>query len=268
MTLSSIRDYCTVAVLALALAGCAPAPSGKVTVAAAADLRFALEEVARDYRAQYSGSAIDIVYGSSGNFYTQIRNGAPFDVFLSADVDYPNRLVSDGLAKHDNVFIYGVGRLVLWVPENSPIDPREQGLKALEDPAIRHIAIANPQHAPYGKAAESALRGIGIYDRVAPKLVLGENIAQTFQFAQSGAADAAIVALSLVLAPNQPVHGRWAEIPQQGPARMFQAGVLLKESPAADSFRRYLMSAAGRATLKRYGFSMPDVLLWTTKPSR
>lgn len=264
MTLSSIRDYCTVAALALALAGCMSAPRQegpvKLTIAAAADLQFALDEAHRDYDMHNPGVALDIVYGSSGNFYQQIRNGAPFDLFLSADVDYPNDLVAAGVAARDSVFTYAMGRVVMWVPANSPVDPATQQFGALEDARVRHIAIADPAHAPYGRAAEAALKNAHVYGRVAPKLVLGENIAQTFQFVQSGAADAGIVALSLALAPNVKAQGRYWEIPTNLYPHLWQAGCILKRTPqpkAAAEFREFLTSGGGRAILERYGFSAP-----------
>ena len=152
---------------------------------------------------------MEIAYGSSGNFFAQIGNRAPFDVFLSADVEYPRRLVSAGIGPANSVFTYAVGRLVVWVPAGSPLDPAT----ALRDPRVKHVAIANPQHAPYGRAAQAALRSLGLYQSVEPKLVLGENIAQTLQFVESGAADAGIVALSLALAPPVRARGRYWEIP-------------------------------------------------------
>ncbi len=141
------------------------------------------------------------MFGSSGNFYAEIGNQAPFDVFLSADSEYPRRLIEAKLAIADSIFVYGVGHIVLWVPNASPLDLPRLQMRALEAASVKRVAIANPQHAPYGRAAQAAIKSAGVYDRIASKLVLGENIAQTFQFAQSGAADIGIVALSLALAP-------------------------------------------------------------------
>src|SRR5580658_1547519 len=177
-----------IATLFVLLAACGrPAPR-KLTVAAASDLQFALAEGARQFQQQHPEVELALNYGSSGNFYSQIRNGAPFDVYLSADVQYPRDLAKDGLVPADSVFLYANGKIVVWVPASSTLDPAT----ALRDPAVRRIAIANPQHAPYGRAAESALRSMGLYDTVQKKLVLGENISQTLQFVQSGAADAGI----------------------------------------------------------------------------
>ncbi len=235
------------------------AAAQKLTVAAAADLRFALDELASQFRAAHPGVDLAITYGSSGNFFAQIQNGAPFDVFLSADVDYPRRLVAAGLASKDSLFDYAVGRIVVWVPATSPLDPAALGIRLLEAASVRHIAIANPQHAPYGRAAESALRSLGAYDRVAPKLVLGENIGQAFEFVESGAAEAGIVALSLALAPAARGHGRYWEVPQEAYPKLEQGGVILSRAPAgAAQFRAFLLSAEARRTLQQYGFSVPQ----------
>lgn len=244
-----------------ACVGLAPAAGApKLTVAAAADLRFALDELAPQFRAAHRGVDLAITYGSSGNFFAQIQNGAPFDVFLSADVDYPRRLIAAGLANKDSLFVYGVGRIVVWVPAGSALDPAALGIRVLEAAAVRHIAIANPRHAPYGRAAEAALRALGVYDRVSPKLVLGENVAQAFEFVESGAAEAGIVALSLALAPAARGRGRYWEVPQDAYPKIEQGGLILSRAPAgpAAQFRSFLLSTAGRRILKEYGFSAPQ----------
>ncbi|MGA2275150.1 MAG: molybdate ABC transporter substrate-binding protein [Bryobacteraceae bacterium] len=245
-----------------ALAVCAgsarAADTQKLAIAAAADLRFALDELILQFRAAHPTVDLAVTYGSSGNFFAQIQNGAPFDVFLSADVDYPRRLIAAGLARKDSLFLYGVGRIVVWVPAGSAVDPAALGIHALEAAPVRHIAIANPQHAPYGRAAEAALRSLGVYDRLAPKLVLGENIAQAFEFVQSGAAEVGIVALSLVLAPAARGHGRYWEVPREAYPKIEQGGVILSRAPAgpAAQFRAFLLSADARRILQQYGFSM------------
>ena len=241
-------------VLALFSAACAPRqPAQKLTVAAAADLNFALPEIARQFRAAAPTVELQIAYGSSGNFFAQIGNGAPFDVFLSADVAYPRKLATAGIGAGNSVFTYAVGRLVVWVPATSPLDPAT----ALHEASVRHVAIANPQHAPYGRAAQAALRTLGFEESVQPKLVLGENIAQTLQFVESGAADVGIVALSLAVAPPVRARGRYWEIPLDAYPRMDQGGIVLKDSPAARDFRAFLLSTAGRRILKQYGFFVP-----------
>jgi molybdate transport system substrate-binding protein len=244
-----------------ALAASAPAADAqKLTIAAAADLRFALDELSPLFRAAHPGVELAITYGSSGNFFAQIQNGAPFDVFLSADVDYPRRLIAAGLAGKDSLFLYGVGRIVVWVPASSPLDPAALGIRTLDAPSVRHIAIANPQHAPYGRAAEAALRSLGVYDRVSPKLVLGENISQAFEFVESGAAEVGVVALSLALAPAARGHGRYWEVPADAYPKIEQGGVVLSRAPAgpAAQFRAFLLSADARRVLRQYGFSVPQ----------
>ena len=232
----------------------------RVNVAAASDLKFALDELVEAFGRTAPGIAVTVTYGSSGTFFSQISNGAPFDMFLSADVDYPKRLAEAGLAAKDSVFPYAVGRIVLWVPATSRL-PVERGLQVLVSPDLRKIAIANPRHAPYGRAAEAALRTFGVYDAVKDRLVLGENIAQTAQFVQSGNADAGIIALSLALAPALAREGRYFEVPLESYPRLEQGGVILARASAPEAARRlrdFILSADGRATLKRYGFFLPS----------
>ena len=236
-----------------------PAAAHTLTIAAAADLRFAMDDLLARYRAARPDTIVNVTYGSSGNFYAQLQNKAPFDLFLSADIGYPQKLVDAGLADQNSVFVYAVGRIVLWVPNDSKVDV-QKGWKALLDPKIRKVAIANPQHAPYGRAAQAALKANSLWDALQPKLVLGENIAQTAQFVQSGSADAGIIALSLALAPAVKNSGRYYLIPQDDYPRLEQAGVILKASKdpaAANEFRTFLTGADSRAVLKTYGFSIP-----------
>jgi molybdate transport system substrate-binding protein len=238
----------------------------QVTIAAAADLQFALDDLVGDFRrARHSGSGaanddIRIVYGSSGNFYAQIRNQAPFDLFLSADIEYPRSLVREGLAAPESLFEYAVGRIVVWAPADSPLDVAHLGMDALVAPSVRHVAIANPEHAPYGRAAAAAMKSLGVYDRVAGKLVLGENIAQTLQFVQSGAADVGIVALSLALGPSVRNQGKYWEVPLTAYPAIEQGGVILaraRGSRLALELRNYLTSPAAKERLKQYGFFLP-----------
>ncbi len=226
----------------------------KVSIAAAADLQFALEGISGAFRAAHPDVDVQVAYGSSGNFYAQIRNQAPFDVFLSADVEYPRKLAQEGIGARDSLFVYAVGRIVVWVPAASPLDPAT----ALRAASVRHVAIANPQHAPYGRAAEAALRSLGVYNGVAGKLVLGENVAQTLEFVQSGAADVGIVALSLALAPPVRGQGRYWEVPPEAYPKIEQGGLILRDSEAAREFRSFLLGASARRILKEYGFSVPE----------
>lgn len=240
-------------------AGAGTEGNGVVRIAAAADLKFALEDIVDIARAQYPALTIDTTYGSSGTFLQQIGNGAPFDLYLSADLEYPRRLVADGHAEEADLFPYAVGRLVLWTPEGSDIDP-SAGLSVLTDPRVARVSIANPDHAPYGKAAVAALGAAGIRDEVAPKLVLGENIAQAAEFVQSGNADAGVVAMSLVLSDPLQDEGRWKEIPLEDYPRLDQGGVVLSDAQdidAARAVRDVLLSAEGTSILAEYGFSLP-----------
>lgn len=244
----------TIAAAALFCTACVQHPAAqKVSIAAAADLNYAMPEIARQFRASHAEVDLQVAYGSSGNFFAQISSGAPFDIFLSADIDYPRKLASAGLAARDSVFSYAVGRIAVWVPAGSALDPAT----ALRDASVKHVAIANPQHAPYGRAAQAALHSLGVQETVAPKLVLGENIAQTLQFVESGAADAGLVALSLALAPPVRARGRYWEIPLDAYPRIEQGGIILKDSRAARDFRAFLLSSAGRRILQQYGFFVP-----------
>ena len=249
----AVRLAAVAGLLALLSACGHPTSPRKLSIAAAADLQFALADGGRQFRRQHPQTELAIDYGSSGNFYAQIRNGAPFDLYLSADVQYPRNLAHDGLVPADSVFVYAAGRIAVWVPASSKLDPAT----ALSDPSVRRIAIANPQHAPYGRAAEAALRNLGLYDSLAKKLVLGENISQTLQFIQSGAADTGIVALSLALAPTVREQGRYWEVPVSAYPKIEQGGVILKDSSAAREFREWLLGPSGRSLLKQYGFSLP-----------
>lgn len=233
---------------------------GRLRVAAAADLNAGLPDLVSRFSAAHAVD-VSVSYGSSGTFYAQLLNEAPFDLFFSADVEYPRMLKERRLTLPDSDFSYAVGRIVLWVPSASAIDPRRDGLRALTAASIAHVSIANPDHAPYGRAAVAAMKTAGVYDAVRSKLVFGENVAQALQFVQSGAADAGIVALSLALAPAARDTGRFAEIPLADYPRIEQGGVILRwamDVEAARAFRSFVLGGDGRAILKQYGFSMPN----------
>ncbi len=236
------------------------APPRRVAVAAASDLRFALDAVVADYERSHPDVDVAVTYGSSGVLSAQIANGAPFDLFLSADRSYPQRLLEQGRAVPGTEFRYAVGRIVVWVPARWAFDLEAEGLKALASPRVAHVSIANPEHAPYGRAALAALEQAGLLEAIRPKLVYGENVGQALQFVQSGAADAGIVALSLALAPAARAAGRYWVVPPDWYPEMAQEGVVLKSAreDAARALRRFLMSAQARATLKRFGFSLPE----------
>jgi molybdate transport system substrate-binding protein len=242
----------------LLLAMCATAAADEIAVAAASDLQFVMKEIAARYEKQ-TGTSVKLSFGSSGNFFAQIQNGAPFDLFFSADADYPHKLEAAGLTEPGTFYQYATGRIVLWVPNNSPIKV-DEGIKCLLDPDIHKIAIANPEHAPYGRAAVAAMKSAGIYDKVAGKLVLGENISQTAQFVQTGNANAGFLALSLALAQPLRGQGRFFQIPDELYAPLTQAAVVLKSSQKkarAKEFLEFLKSAEIVALLKQYGFQLP-----------
>jgi molybdate transport system substrate-binding protein len=253
-----VRTAFAALILALVFTGSVQAQKQKVRVAAAADLKFAMSDLARRYEEQ-SGNRVDATYGSSGNFFSQIQNGAPFDVFFSADIDYPRKLEAAGLAEPGTLYEYAVGRIVIWMPADSRVDVAKQEWAALLDASVQRIAIANPEHAPYGRAAVAALRKAGIYEHVSAKLVYGDNISQAAQFVRSGNAQAGIVALSLATSPAMKDGKRW-EIPAAMHSPIQQAAMVLKgaqNKEAARAFLKFVKSEAGRATLVKYGFSFP-----------
>ena len=234
---------------------------GQITVAAAADLKFALDDIVLEFQKQHPGAKIITAYGSSGSLFTQIENGAPFDLFLSADIDYPRRLIDRQEAVADSLFSYATGRIVVWVPKDSPIDVGKLGVQALLAPSVHKIAIANPEHAPYGRAAVAALKNLGVYDKVADKLVFGENIAQAAQFVESKAADIGLIALSLAASPTMKDEGRYWEVPLDAYPRLEQGGVILatsKRPGLAREFRAAITGPQGRETLRRYGFILRE----------
>lgn len=249
----------TALLLALAMAGAASAAD--LSIAAASDLRYALDACIARYRAEHPDARVTPVYGSSGNFCTQIANGAPFDLFLSADRRYADKLLAEGHARPGTLFLYAIGRIVLWVPKDSPLDVGKLGIEALRTPAARRIAIANPAHAPYGQAAVAAMTSLGVYDAVKGRLALGDNIAQTAQFLESGAADIGFIALSLAVADAMRDKGSYWEVPQSAYPEMLQAGVVTTRAAnpeEAARFIAFLRSPAGKDTLKKFGFGIPD----------
>jgi molybdate transport system substrate-binding protein len=230
----------------------------EIRVAAAADLKFAMQDVAAQYEKR-SGTKVDVTYGSSGNFFSQLQNGAPFDLFFSADIDYPRKLEAAGLAEPGTLYEYAVGRIAIWTPADAKVDVTRLGWKTLLDPSVQKISIANPEHAPYGRAAVAALEKAGIYEQVKAKLVYGENISQAAQFVQSGNAQAGIVAMSLAVSPGMKDGKRW-EIPADMHPAIEQAAILLKSAQnkdAARAFLEFVKSDTGRATLATYGFTFP-----------
>jgi molybdate transport system substrate-binding protein len=233
------------------------AAAQEIVAAAAADMSAALPQLVAAYTTK-TGQAVKLSFGSSGNLTNQIRNGAPFDVFFSADEEYPRQLIAEGLASKDTLYRYAAGRLVLWIPADSPLDLSKLGMKALLDPSVKKIAIANPAHAPYGRAAEAALRHFGIYDQVASRLVLGENVSQAAGFVNSGNAQAGLIALSQALLAKK--RSPYWDVPLDAYPALNQAAVVLsrsKQQDAARKFLEFLRSPEATSLLGSYGFSVP-----------
>ena len=243
------------ALLAFGVASGAEIPS----IAAAADLRYALDEVVLAYQ-HTNGVVARVTYGSSGNFFTQLQQGAPFDIFMSADETLVQALAARSLTR-DAGELYAIGRIVLFAPRGGPImiDKGFTDLRrALDDGRLSKFAIANPAHAPYGRAAREALRAAGLWERLAAHLVLGENVAQAAQFARSGAAQAGIFALSLALAPPFADAGTYVVIDPSQHQPLRQRMVLMRGAgEAATQLYAYLKSPVARAVLRRYGFTLP-----------
>lgn len=233
------------------------ASAQEITIAAASDLNFAFKEIVAEFEKK-TGAHVKLSLGSSGNFFAQIQHGAPFDLYFSADVRYPQKLEQTGHAIQGSLYRYAVGRIVLWTPAKSSLAVETLGMEALLDPSIKKIAIANPKHAPYGRAAVEAMQQANVYDRVKDKLVLGENISQAAQFVESGAADIGIIALSLALAPPMKAAGKYWEIPADTHPALEQGAVILasaKNQQAAKAFLDFLKGPEGQDIMKRYGFT-------------
>jgi len=230
----------------------------KVLIAAAADLRYAMDSLVAAFDRTHPGADIQVVYGSSGNFYEQILSEAPFDLFFSADMDYPQKLKAEGKVP-GAVNAYGVGSLVLW---SKTIDPAIQGMHTLENNVIVKIAIANPAHAPYGKRALESLEFYKLYDKVKDKLVMGENISQAAQFAATGSADIGMIALSLALSPAfRQAGGKYWVIPAESHARQDQGFVLLPHASGnadAQAFYEFVRTPAALSILNQFGFGTPS----------
>ncbi|MCF6158570.1 MAG: molybdate ABC transporter substrate-binding protein [wastewater metagenome] len=231
----------------------------KILIAAASNLHPVMDEIRHAFEKEHPSIKVGISYGSSGNFFAQIKHGAPYDIFFSADNFYPLRLEEEGLAVKGQNRVYGIGRIVLWVPEKSVLNV-QKGLSIASDPAVKKFAIANPKHAPYGRAAEEALRYYGFWDTIQGKLVFGENISQTAQFIQTGTADAGIVALPLAVSPPLVNKGRYWMIPVESYHKLEQAYAILhrgKEKHGVKIFLEFMQGKNGKELLSRYGFILP-----------
>jgi len=240
------------------LAFALPAFPQEITVAAAADLHSVMDEIVTNFHAK-TGARVKVIYGSSGNFFQQIQNGAPFDVFLSANADYPKKLNSAGLAVPNSYYEYARGKLVLLVSARSNLD-LHSGLRVLTDRAVKRVAIADPSHAPYGQAAVAALKSENIYAAISPKIVMGENVSQAASFVLSGAADVGLVALSLARAPETRGQVRYAEISTADYPPIQQACVILRSSKSqklAMQFEEFLRGPESAAVFQKFGFEVP-----------
>lgn len=252
-----MKQLTTLLLLALLFLGTTAAHAEKITVAAAADLKFAMDEIVSSFNRQHPRDQVEIIYGSSGKFFAQIQNNAPYDLYFSADITYPRQLADKGFAA-SAVTSYAVGRIVLW---SNSRDAAKMTLENLTDPAIRKIAIANPRHAPYGKRAEEALRALKLWDKLQTKLVYGENIAHTAQFVETGNAQVGIIALALALNPTLSKQGGYYLIPDKLHHPLEQGYIITKraaDKPLARRFSSFLATKQARSIMVKYGFVLPD----------
>lgn len=244
-----IRVLFSIALLLLANV----AHAEKIIIAAAIDLKFAMDEIVTGFTNNNPNNEVEVIYGSSGKFNTQIQQGAPYDLYFSADISYPRELAKKGFAATDAT-PYAVGRLVIW---SNCQDASKMTMNSLADPNIVHIAIANPKHAPYGKRAEEALRYAGLWEKVSSKLVFGENISHTAQFVQTGNAQVGIIALSLAVGPELANKGGYYLIPDKMHQPLEQGYVITKRGsgkPLAKAFAAFMSSKQSRAVMTKYGF--------------
>lgn len=253
------------AILAIALSSTLSWTQGnnaapELLVAAAADLNPALGEIAQQFEKK-SGVHVKLSFGASGALTQQVQNGAPFDVFFSANMDYPRQLIASGYADSASLYQYSLGKLVLWVPASSPLDIEHKGMEALLDLSVKKIALANPQHAPYGRAAVAALKHAGLYDRLSDRLVMGENVSQAAQFAESGNAQAAFVALAHALSPPIKNMGKFWIVPADYYPALEQGVITVSKSQhkkEAGDFLDYVKTKDAGDVLRKYGFALPQ----------
>lgn len=244
------------ALLLLTILVASPLRADEIRIAAAADLRFAMDEIVSVFKQQHPNERIEVSYGSSGKFHSQIQNGAPFDLFFSADIALPRSLAQTGQASGE-VHPYAIGRIVLWALRR---DGAALSLNDLTRPEISRIAIANPKHAPYGMRAVEALKTAKVWNSVESRLVYGENIAQTAQFVQTGNADVGIIALSLAITPEFAATGRYTLIPAEMHTPLEQGFIVLKRAennPLAHKFANFFNEPSVRSIMNRYGFTLP-----------
>ena len=232
------------------------ASAQQIIVARAADLNYALTELAHQLE-RSAGHKVTLSFGASGNLFSQILNGAPVDLYFSADEEYPKNLVVAGIADGSSLKTYAIGHLVLWVP-NGSLDPNKLQIYLLTQPVVKRIAIANPQHAPYGRAAMAAIEHYGLKDKVAGKLIFGENVSQAAQFVQSGNAQAGLISLSIAMSPAMQLAGKYWELPTDAYAEFRQTAVIIsssKQKKVATEFLDFALSAGGAAGFKQFGLT-------------
>lgn len=255
-SLSIVRPLLAIAGLLLSTTG--PLQGQPLAIAAAANLKAAMDVIKPAFEAKHPGCTLQVSLGASGSFVAQIQQGAPFDVFLAADAEFPEKLRAEGLVMGD-CFPYATGRLVLWVRKDCGLDPAKEGLKVLLSPKVNHIAIANPVLAPFGRSAEAALKASGIYEAVQSRLVFGENISQAAQYLQTGAAEAGFISSPQALAPALANGIAWV-VPQNLYPVQKQCGAILKRAQRpelASAFKAYLLSPEVQATLTKLGYGAP-----------
>ncbi|BDU78375.1 molybdate ABC transporter substrate-binding protein [Mesoterricola sediminis] len=238
----------------------AQGPRKPLSVVAAADLRGVFDELKAAFEARTPGVELKVAFGASGSLTAQILQGAPFDVFLAADTGFPEQVRKAGLATPEGPFPYALGTLTLWVRRDLGLDPARDGLQVLTSPALRKIATANPQVAPYGRAGEAALRHAGLYDQVRSRLVFADNIAQAAQFLQTGTAEAGLISLAQAEHPALRQSGIAWRVPADAYPPLRQAGVILARTQVpeqARAFRAFLLGPEGQGILARHGFGKP-----------
>ncbi len=247
-----LRIMVLLAVL-LGLFTAASAVADEIRVAVASNFTTAIRDIAGRFE-QQSGNKVTLVFSSTGKHYAQIIHGAPFDAFFAADARRPELLDTEGVALAGSRFTYAVGKLVLWSPDADRVDSTG---KVLEQGDFRHLALANPRLAPYGRAAREVLEKRGLWEDLQNRMVRGENIGQAFQFVGSGNAELGFVAWSQVRRPDQPASGSWWEIPQELYSPIEQQAVLLKDNPVARDFIAYVRSEEVLEIIRAYGYGTP-----------
>lgn len=233
--------------------------ASELTIAAAADLSSALKDICDSFE-KNTGVHVRLSFGASGALTQQIENGAPFDLFFSADMGYPQQLIKDNQADSSSLYEYAVGKLVLWVPADSPLDVEHKGMQSLLDPSLKKISIANPQHAPYGRAAVEALKHAGLYDKISDRFVMGENVSQAAQFVESGNTQAGFIALAHAAASTMHSKGKYWIVPADYYSPLAQGVVVVSRSShkkEADQFLQYFKTKPVSDTLQKHGFTLP-----------